>query len=399
MPPGLGSLAVVAVVAALAPILAGFLRGWIPQVVLLLVAGIAVGPEGFDWARPADIDLFSEVGLGLLFLLAGYELDLALFRERAGRLALTGWAFSVVVATVAVGVLYAFDVVEAYAVVVIALTTTALGTLLPILREHGMLAGRFGRFFFAAGAVGEIAPILAIALFLGASGSLLELVLLVVFGGLAYAATLLPRLFAGSRAARIVSAGEHATAQTTLRITFALLIVLLFAAAEFGFDIVLGAFVAGVVVRRWSPGDVEALEAKLDAVAYGVFIPVFFVYSGMTLDIDSVVDTPWTPFVILLALLLVRGAPALLLYRRDLALGERVQLALLTATALPLLVALTSIGLSSGTMNPAAAASLVSAGVLSVLVFPLVAVVLRRRGPADEPGPVPAAGGRDELDL
>src|SRR4051812_27264150 len=97
MPAGLGSLAVVVVVAALAPLLAGFLRGWIPQVVLLLIAGILVGPEGLEWAKPDQIDLFSQVGLGLLFLLAGYELDLAIFRQRAGRLAMTGWATSMAI--------------------------------------------------------------------------------------------------------------------------------------------------------------------------------------------------------------------------------------------------------------------------------------------------------------
>src|SRR6478735_5455313 len=375
MPAGLGSLAVVAVVAALAPLVAGFLRGWIPQ-----------------------------VGLLLLFLLAGYELDLQVFRERAGRLAITGWAVSIAIAMVLVGVLYAFDVVHDYAVAAIALTTTALGTLLPILRDNDMLGGRLGRYFFAAGAVGELAPILAIAIFLGSSGSLLEIVLLFVFGGIAYLAVIAPRQFAGTRVARIVMAGEHATAQTTLRFTLALLLVLLFVAAEFGFDVVLGAFVAGVVVRHWAPGDVASLEGKLAAVAYGFFIPIFFVCSGATLDIRAVFDTPTLPFMLLAALLVVRGAPSLLLYRRALPLVERVQMTFLTATALPLLVALTTIAVSAGEMLSSTAASLVSAGVLSVLFFPLVAVVLRRREhrvvPADGAGSAGTNVGRiDELEL
>jgi Kef-type K+ transport system membrane component KefB len=404
VPVGLGSLAVVAVVAALAPVVAGLLRGWVPQVVLLLVAGIVVGPEFLGWARPDQLTLFSDVGLGLLFLLAGYELDLDLFRQRAGRIALTGWVVSLVVAAVLVGVFSALDVVHDVPVVTIALTTTALGTLLPIVRDNGMLSGSFGRYFFAAGAVGEIAPILAIALFLGTSGSLLELVLLVVFALLAYVATLAPQRFVGTRVARIVSSGEHATAQTTLRITLALLLVLLFVAAEFGFDIVLGAFVAGVIVRRWSPGDVESLESKLDAVAYGFFIPVFFVYSGLTLDIKAVTDRPALPFILLGILLAVRGVPALALYRRELPGTQRVQMTFLLATALPLLVALTSIGVENGDMSPASAAAMVSAGVLSVLVFPLVAVVLRRRehdgrAPAGD-GPPPARfAEHDELEI
>ena len=149
-------------------------------------------------------------------------------------------------------------------------------------------------------------------------------------------------------------------------------------ASYFGLDVVLGAFLAGVVLRRWAPGDVHTLEAKLDAVGYGFFIPVFFVTSGMSLDLHSIAESPARLVVFFVLFLVVRGLPALLFYRRDLPMRERVQMMLLTATALPLLVALAKIGLESGTMLPENAAALVGAGVLSVIVFPAVAVSLGR---------------------
>jgi Kef-type K+ transport system membrane component KefB len=414
MPEGLATLAVVVAVTAAAPIVAGLVRGWVPQVVLLIFAGIAIGPEMLDWATPSDVSLLSDVGLGLLFLLAGYELDLGLFRERAGRLAIVGWTVSLLVAVAVVGLLTFVEAIEDFAILVIALTTTALGTLLPILRENQMLGGRLGRYFFAAGAVGEIAPILAIAVFLGASGSALEVVLLFVLAAIALAAARLQKRMVGTGLARIVLASEHATAQSTLRIVMALLIGLLFVSAEFGFDIVLGAFVAGMVVRHWAPGDVRALELKLDVLAYGFFVPIFFVHSGMTLDVRSVAEAPWLPFVLLAAMVVVRGLPSLFVYRGALPAVERVQMTLLTATALPLLVALTAIGVADGSMGRSVAASLVMAGVLSVLVLPLLAVVLHRRthgapGPGGVPstpddaaasrGVDPQGVARDQLDL
>lgn len=169
-----------------------------------------------------------------------------------------------------------------------------------------------------------------------------------------------------------------------------LLFALLVIAAEFGLDVVLGAFLAGVVLRRWARRDVHTLEAKLDAVGYGFFIPVFFVTSGMSLDLKSIVESPARMVVFFVLFLAVRGLPALLFYRRELPTRGRVQLMLLTATTLPLLVALAHIGLESGTMLPENAAALVGAGVLSVIVFPPVAVGLGRSGArpfVQAPGP------------
>jgi Kef-type K+ transport system membrane component KefB len=399
---GLTTLLVVSVVSACAPFVAGLLkRVNLPQVVVLIVGGILIGPDVLDWADPPSIELLENVGLGFLFLMAGYELELNLFRERVGRLAIIAWLVTAVIAVSTTGLLAALGLVNAFVPVAIGLTTTAFGALLPILRDNDMLSGSFGRFILPAGAVGEFLPIVSIAIFLSANGKFLGLTSLVAMSLVALLLSWLPRIARGRRLAQIARDGEHATAQITLRITLCLMFLLLVVASDFGLDVVLGAFLAGAVLRRWAPGDVQSLETKLDAVGYGFFIPVFFIYSGMTLDLHSIAEAPMRLLVFLFLLFAVRGVPALFLYRRDLGGSQRLQMTFLTATALPLLVALAQIGLSSGHMLPENAAALVGAGVLSVVFFPGVAVALHKRGghvggeqsPVDSPVSPPAGTG------
>jgi Kef-type K+ transport system membrane component KefB len=241
--------------------------------------------------------------------------------------------------------------------------------------------------FMAAGAIGELFPILAIAIFLGVNSRLSALIAIAAIALIAVALAASRRLLSGGRLESIVSSGADSIGQTTLRLTILLLLGLLVLAGEFGLDVVLGAFLAGAVLRRWAPGDTHALESKLDAVGHGFFIPVFFVSAGMAVDVESLIEAPARLLVFLALLLSVRGVPALFLYRKDLPMRERTQLMLCTATSLPLIVALTQIGLASDTMLPENAAALVGAGVLSVLLFPLTAVLLKRPASAGEQQP------------
>jgi Kef-type K+ transport system membrane component KefB len=376
----LQSLFVVALVAALAPLIVGLVpRLRVPQVVVLIVGGVLVGPQVLDLAEPESIELLSNVGLGFLFLLAGYELELKLFRQRAGKLAVTAWVASAVLAGVLVGLLASIGLVRAFVPVALGLTTTALGTLLPILRDNNMLRGSFGSYVLAGGAVGEFFPIVAIAVFLGSNGRFFGLLSLLGVAVIALVLSLIPRLGRGGRLQQILTEEQGATAQTTLRWTVAMLLLLLLIANAFGLDVVLGAFLAGVVLRRWAPGDAKSLNDKLDAVGYGFFIPVFFVSSGMGLDLRSIVQSPGRLVLFFVLLLVVRGLPTLLVYRSALPRPQRLELVFLMATALPLLVALSEIGLETGEMLPENAAALVGAGVLSVLVFPGIAVAIDRR--------------------
>ena len=164
---GLETLFAVALVAALAPLVVAILPGpRIPQVVIFLLGGVLIGPHVLGLANTASITLLSNIGLGFLFLLAGYELDPRLLRQRPERLALAGWAVTAVLAVGVVAALGSTGYIHDFVPVGLALTTTALGTLLPILQDNHMLGGKFGAYILAAGAVGELLPTIAISVFL-----------------------------------------------------------------------------------------------------------------------------------------------------------------------------------------------------------------------------------------
>jgi Kef-type K+ transport system membrane component KefB len=377
---GLNDLLAVALVAALTPLLVAILPGpRIPQVVVFLIGGVVIGPHVLGLAETGNIQLLSDVGLGFLFLLAGYELDPLLLRQRPGRLAITGWLMSAVISVAVTAGLTAAGYIKDYVPVGLALTTTALGTLLPILRDNGMLGGNFGRQVFAAGAVGELFPILIIAVFLTKRGHFIALASVLAVGVIAVVLSLVPWLAKSKTVKTILEEGQDATAQITLRWAVVLLFALLAFASRFGLDVVLGAMLAGIVLRIWTRRlnlDTENLDRKFDTVGYGIFIPIFFISSGMTIDLKAISADPLRVLVLLVLLLVVRGLPSLLVYRHDLKPRERVEMTFVMATSLPLLIALAEIGEQDGVMVPATAAALVGAGVLSVLIYPLIAVGL-----------------------
>ncbi len=382
---GLFDLVAVALVAALTPLVVAALPGpRVPQVVIFLLGGILIGPHVLGLAEAAPIQLLANIGLGFLFLLAGYELDPRLLRQEPGRLAIRGWVISAILAVAVAAALTAAGYIKDYVPVGLALTTTALGTLLPILRDNDMLGGQFGRYVYAAGAVGELFPILIIAVFLTRRGSFVALASVALVGVLAIVLSVVPWLARSGAVQRIIKEGQDATGQITLRWAVLLLFLLLAVASKFGLDVVLGAMLAGIVLRIWTHRlgvDTVGLERKFDTVGYGIFIPIFFVYSGMTIDLRAIGQDPLRLVLLLAMLLIVRGLPSLLIYRRVLPARQRVEMTFITATSLPLLIALAEIGQQDGVMLPATSAALVGAGVLSVLIFPLVAVGLHRSAP------------------
>ncbi|HLH84728.1 MAG TPA: cation:proton antiporter [Trebonia sp.] len=399
---GLNDLVAVALVAALTPLVVAALPGpRIPQVVVFLLGGILIGPHVLGLAETGGIQLLANIGLGFLFLLAGYELEPRLLRQRPGRLAMLGWLISAAIAIGAAAALTAAGYVKDYVPVGLALTTTALGTLLPILRDNGMLGGKFGEYVYAAGAAGELFPILIIAVFLTKRGSFVALASVGAVGVLAVILSVAPWLARSGTVQRIIREGQDATGQITLRWAVVLLFLLLAVASRFGLDVVLGAMLAGIVLRTWTRRlniDTAGLEHKFDAVGYGIFIPIFFVSSGMSIDLKAIGQDPLRMILLLLMLLVVRGLPSLLVYRHALAVRQRVEMTFVTATSLPLLIALADIGQQDGVMLPATTAALTGAGVLSVLVYPLIAVGLHRAAPltpadagiAPEPAAAPA---------
>jgi Kef-type K+ transport system membrane component KefB len=383
----LKSLFWVVLVAALAPLVARVLPGRLPAVVFMLIGGILIGPEVFGSANPDDMSLLSTIGLSFLFLLAGYELEPTLMRQPPGKIAIRSWFVSAALSVAVTALLYRTGIINDFVEIAIAFTTTALGTLLPIMRDAGIMQSSLGPYIFAAGAVGEFLPIVAMALLLTSSGPIAGLFALFGMAAATLVALLIIRWVKRKGWGDKLRLPEHSTGQTTLRWTLVLLAGLVLVADDFGLDVVLGAFLAGVVLRQWAPVSAESLERKLEAVGYGVFIPIFFVTSGMKLDIISILENPQRLLLFFVLLFVVRGLPQLFMYRDHLDRVQRWQMVFLTATALPLLVALTDVGTASGLMLPENAAALVGAGALSVLVFPLVATRLKSSARAAEVEP------------
>lgn len=372
----LNSLLVIAAIAAATPLLVGLLRLPVAEVVLMLAFGVIFGPEVLGWIElDAAIDLLAELGLAFLFFAAGLELEKRAVEGRSGKLALTGWLISAALALVAAGILQRLGVIDDFLGVAICLTSTALGTLLPILSDKGLLKTPFGNYFMGAGAIGEFGPVLAISLLLSTKSFWLALLSVALFAAVAFVFAKAPALLRTNRVMAVIERGQETSAQTAVRLTALLLVALLAIAEDFGLDVVLGAFIAGIITKQLVPtSEQSVLQTKVEGIAFGIFIPIFFIVSGARLDISSILANPSLLFVFFVLLLIVRGIPQFVLYRRAIPHAkERAGYSLYVATALPIIVAVTSVELASGFMDPSVAAALVGAGALSVLVFPLVA--------------------------
>lgn len=387
------TLAVIAAAAVAAPLLAELLRRWrIPSVVLEIGLGIVIGPQVLKLAHLNEVvDGFSEMGLTFLMFLAGYEIDFNRIKGKPLTRAATGWAMSLVLAFAGAAIMVQTGFALSTLLIGLALTTTALGTLLPMLRDAGALETTFGNHVLAIGTVGEFGPIVAIALLLTGSNPVSTTILLVVFVAVAVAAALLAARSHVPRVIAVLQKNLHSSAQLPVRVSVLLIILLVWVASRLGLDVLLGAFAAGIVVHLFSEGeDAKTIQVKLEAIGFGFLIPIFFIVSGMRFDVDALLSDPGNIVRLLLFLVLflvVRGVPALVLYRRDLPKGDLVPLALFSATALPLVVVITTIGLDSERMLPSNAAALVGAGMLSVLLYPLIGFALRRRHGAADPPP------------
>jgi len=380
------SLLVIMAIAAVVPLIVGILRLKVAEVVLLLGFGIVLGPQVAGWISvDSSIDLLSELGLGMLFFLAGLELEQRAIRGQSGKLAAIGWFVSLTLALIAALIIVETEKGHGVVGIAIAMTSTALGTLLPMVRDRGELNSKFGTFFMGAGAWGEFGPIIAISILLGTKSSFAAMVSLGVFAVVAMILAVLPSRLAGDRIRDILERGHATSSQTALRVTILLLVLLLGLAGSFGLDVVLGAFIAGVIVRRFSPPAEESrLQVRIEAIGFGFLIPLFFGVSGANMDVNSIIADPVPMLVFFVLLLIVRGVPQWFIYRKAIPdVRERTRFALYAATALPIIVAVTTIQVQNGVMTSSGAASLVGAGALTVLVFPLVGNALTaRRSPS-----------------
>lgn len=378
-----GTFLAIVAAAALAGTLAALAGGRglvLPVVVLELLLGIVLGPWVLGLHVSELVGFFSDLGLGLLFFFAGYEIDLRRIAGRPLKLALLGWALSLALAYAIGGILAAAGIVLSLLYTGSALATTAIGTLIPVLSDTGDLRTRFGSFLLAAGAVGEFGPILLITLILSSESTAHNALILIAFIALAVAVAVLA-VRSSERTMPLLERTLESSSQLAVRWIIVLVFALALLAFELGLDLLLGGFAAGVITRQvLRRHEMPTFDSKLSAVAFGVFVPFFFVASGMKLDVGALFASAsgvLKMVAFFLLFLVVRGTPALLLYRGVLDRRERFALALMSSTQLPLVLAITTLATSTGHMLASTAAALVGAAVLSTLVFPAVGLRLR----------------------
>ena len=359
-----------------------------PVVVLELVLGVVIGPELLGIAQTDEfVDFFSNLGLGMLFFFAGYEIDFERIKGRPMRLGAYGWLLSILLAYGIGGLLAAAGVVRSFLYTGSAMATTAIGTLIPILRDRGELKTRFGTYLLAAGGAGEFGPILLVTLVLSTTNPLHEAAILLAFVALAIGLALVSVRYAW-RGWPALERTFEASSQLAVRVTVVLVFGLVLLAGHLGLDILLGGFVAGMITRLALKGhELQVFESKLTAVGFGFFVPFFFVTSGIEFDLAALgsAEAIAKLFLFLGLFLVVRGVPALLLYRGVLSVRDRAALAFYSATELPLVVAITTIAVDQGHMKTSTAAGLVGAAMLSTLIYPFVGMALRQRSGDEAP--------------
>jgi Kef-type K+ transport system membrane component KefB len=366
------------------------IHSWIilPTVVLEIVLGILIGPDVLDIAKVNTyITVLSNFGLSMLFFFAGLEVIEKRVSSRLLKLGTVGWTLSLGIGLVLGYVLQQAGVDAEWWLVGVALATTALGTLVPILSDAGLLPTPLGSAVLGTGVAGEFWPIIFISVFLtSAYGAPQEVLLLLAFGVVVLLAARIALRARPPRVLRVLQETVHTTGQTAVRTAMFLLALLVLIASDAGFEFVLGAFAAGLVVGlALDSPEGEVVRMRLEGIGFGFLIPIYFVVTGMTFDLDSLLTATGLALAALfLALLLVTRGTSALLWLRQLGRRETGGLALCAATGLPLIVAIVGIGEERGAISDAVGASLVGAGMISVLLYPLLAIKLvgRRDSPS-----------------
>ena len=384
------NLLIVVAAGLLAPLALGFVpQVRVPAIVLEILLGIAIGPSGLGWVEPdLPVSILALIGLAYLLFLSGLEIDLRRLRGRILKLTFIAFAVSFAIALVVGGSLTASGLVRSPLFVAIVLVATSVGVIVPVLEDSGDAGSGFGQLVIAAASIAEFGSIILLSVFFSTNGSTGTAGTLILLGGFGLVVLLVGLAIAGVEHSmslgHVLQRLQDTTAEIRVRAAFVLLIGFAALADSVGLETILGAFAAGALlslIDRDEAGTHPELRVKLEAVGFGIFVPIFFVTSGVRFDLDALFASASTVArvpVFLLALYVVRGLPALV-YLRVLGRSRSLSAGLLQATSLTFVVAATQIGLGLGVVSRASAAGLIAAGLLSVAISPTLALVLLRR--------------------
>jgi Kef-type K+ transport system membrane component KefB len=391
-------LLLVAAIAFLAPLILGLLpiRG-LPNVVLEIVAGIIIGPSVLGWVKfDLSLQILALIGLAFLLFLSGLEVDLSRLRGRQSLVVGAGFLLSFGLALLVGYGFAAAGLVKSPLLIAIILSATALGVVVPVLKDAGESSSNFGQLVIAAATIAEFATIILLSLFFSGEVSSTGAKLIFFAGFILFAVILTFITLQAGRSMPVIATLQRlqdTTAQIRVRGAFLLLMGFVVLASFFGLEVILGAFLGGVILRLIDADRMMThpeFHQKLEAVGFGVFIPIFFVTTGVRFNLAALIASPTIVLhvpIFLLALLVVRGLPAIL-YRSLVGTRRTVVAGLLQATSLSFIVTAAQIGMTSGLLSQANGAALVAAGVLSVVIFPLLALTVLRTQTTPSPLPL-----------
>jgi Kef-type K+ transport system membrane component KefB len=388
------NLLIVVLVGLFAPLALGFVPQFrLPAIVLEIVLGIVIGPSGLGWVKPdLPVAILALVGLAFLLFLSGLEIDVERLRGRILKLTAVGFALSFVIA-VLVGIgLHAGGFVKSPLFVAIVLVATSLGVIVPVLKDSNNIGSNFGQLVIAAASIADFGAIILLSVFFSGKGSTSTAGTLILLGVFGLVVVVVGLAIAGIEhsmsLSRVLRRLQDTTAQIRVRAAFVLLIGFTALADSVGLETILGAFAAGALLSLIDRDEAMThpqFRLKLEAVGFGVFIPVFFVTSGLRFDLNALFASASTVArvpLFLVAIYLARGLPAFV-YVRLLGRSRAIIAGILQSTSLPFIVAATQIGLQLGVITRASAAGLVAAGLLSVVISPALGLILLRR---EQPG-------------
>jgi len=386
-------LAVVAAVGFAVPLTLGFFpRVRVPSAVLEIVVGIVIGPSVLGLIKvDVPIQVLSLLGLASLLFLAGLEIEFHRLKGRPLQLASAGFLVSLLL-----GLAVAYGMKEAGLIrsplfVCFVLSATALGLIVPILKDSGEIANDFGQLIIAAASIADFGTVILLSFFFSREAASTAAQLYLLGGFLLLATAIVVMLLRGERStalSTVLVKLQDTTAQIRVRGAALLLVALVAVAERIGLETILGAFIAGAIlalVDRDATQTHPLFRTKLEAIGFGVLIPVFFVSSGLRFNLTALLQAPSDVMkvpIFLAAFLVVRGVPAWF-YRGILGTRRSVAAGLLQATNLSFTVAAVQIGIELNLIAESSGAALVAAALLSVLVFPFAAgCVLRQSASA-----------------
>jgi Kef-type K+ transport system membrane component KefB len=383
--PGFDNLLIVVAVAFAAPLVLGFFPAVkLPSVVLEILAGIVIGPSVLGIVHVDDtISVIGLLGLAFLLFLAGLEIEFDKLRGQVLRLTAMGFALSFAIAVVVALILKATGLIETPLLIAIILCATSLGVLIPVLKDAGEISSTFGQLIVAAGTIADFGAVILLSIFFSGEGGVGSTLLLI--GSLVLLAVVVFIAVKGAERSSLLRQDlvrlQDTTAQIRVRGAVVLLVGFAAIADSLGLESILGAFIAGAILSLLDKDEQMThpeFRRKLEAIGFGIFIPVFFVASGVKYDLDALLSSASNVLMVpifLAALVAARGLPALI-YRRLLD-GRHMAIAgLMQATSLPFIVAAVAIGEDLDLVTAAEGAALIGAGLLSVLLFPLIGLGL-----------------------